>query len=100
LGGLRDTWFSFSAAGAVVYGVNPASAERHRLFMQKLDLPFPLIVDKGGRVSRVFRAGFGPVIRRTVYIIDPEGKVAFARRGAPPVEEMLAIIQQPRSSTP
>lgn len=99
MGGLRDTWFSFAAAGAVVYGVNPASAERHRLFLEKLSLPFPLIVDKGGRVARVFRAGFGPVVRRTFYILDPQSRIAFARRGAPPVEEMLAVIQQGSART-
>lgn len=93
MGGLRDTWFSFAAAGAVVYGVNPASAERHRLFLEKLDLPFPLIVDKGGRVARVFRAGVGPLVRRMVYVIGPDGRVAFSQRGAPPVEEMLKVIQ-------
>lgn len=93
MGGLRDTWFSFAAAGAVVYGVNPASAERHRLFLEKLELPFPLIVDKGGRVARVFRAGVGPLVRRTVYVIAPDGRVALSQRGAPPVEEMLKVIQ-------
>lgn len=91
--GLRDNWLSFAAAGAAVYGVNPASAARHRGFLEKLKLPFPLIVDQGGRVARVFRAGFGPLIRRTVYVIDPEGRIAFARRGAPAVEEILAVIR-------
>jgi thioredoxin-dependent peroxiredoxin len=85
---------SFAAAGAVVYGVNPASAERHRLFLEKLELPFPLIVDKGGRVARVFRSGVGPITRRTVYVIAPDGRIAFARRGAPPAEEILAVIGQ------
>lgn len=75
-----------------MYGVNPASAERHRLFLEKLELPFPLIVDKGGRVARVFRAGLGPLVRRTVYVIDPEGRIAFARRGAPEPAEILAVI--------
>lgn len=92
MGGLRDTWFSFAAAGAVVYGVNPASAERHRSFLEKLSLPFPLIVDRGGRVARAFRAGVGPVVRRTVYVLDPEGRIALSRRGTPPVEEMLRVI--------
>jgi thioredoxin-dependent peroxiredoxin len=82
-----------------VYGVNPASAARHRVFLEKLSLPFPLIVDQGGRVARVFRAGLGPLVRRTVYVIDPEGRIAFARRGAPAVEEILAVIP-PGSSRP
>lgn len=82
-----------------MYGVNPASAARHRLFLEKLKLPFPLIVDKGGRVARVFRSGAGPVIRRTVYVIDPDGRIAFARRGAPSAAEILAVIP-PGSARP
>ena len=75
-----------------MYGVNPQSSDVHGRFAAKLDLPFPLIVDKGGRVARVFRSGWGPLVRRTVYVIAPDGHIAFAERGAPPVSDILAVI--------
>lgn len=93
LGALRDGWKELQAAGARVYGVNPASGERHLSYAKKLDLPFPLIVDNGNRVARVFRSNWGPVVRRTVYVIAPDGCIAFAERGAPPVERVLNAMK-------
>jgi len=75
-----------------VYGVNPASDASHRRYIEKLRLGFPLIVDTGGRIARAFRAGIGPLVRRTVYVIAPDGTIAFSKRGAPPAGEILAII--------
>lgn len=82
----------FHEARAIVYGVNPASDASHRRYVEKLRLRFPLIVDTGGRIARVFRAGIGPLVRRTVYVIAPDGTIAYSKRGAPAVEEILAVI--------
>jgi peroxiredoxin len=75
-----------------VYGVNPANEASHKLYAEKLKLSFPLIVDTGGRVSRAFRSGWASVVRRTVYVISPDGRIAYSKRGAPPVEEILSAI--------
>ncbi len=80
-------------AGAVVYGVNPAAAGSHSRFAQKLSLPFPLIVDRGGRIARLYRAGLWLLVRRTVYVISPQGAIAAAWRGAPPVEQILGSLR-------
>jgi peroxiredoxin len=79
-------------AGAVVYGVNPAAAASHTKFARKLSLPFPLIVDHGGHIARLYKAGLWLLVRRSVYVVTPDGTVAAAWRGAPPVEEILAAI--------
>ncbi len=75
-----------------MYGVNPASDASHRKYVEKLRLKYPLIVDTGGRIARLFRCGWGPAVRRTVYVISPDSKIAYSKRGAPPVEEILAAI--------
>jgi len=75
-----------------VYGVNPASEASHRRYVEKLCLRFPLIVDAGGRIARVFRSGWGPAVRRTVYVISPDAKIVYSKHGSPPVEEILAAI--------
>ncbi len=90
---LNGSYSELQDAGAIVYGVNPATDASHRKYIEKLSLKFPLIVDAGGRIARAYRAGWGPLVRRTVYVISPDLKIAFAKRGAPPVEEILAVIK-------
>ena len=75
-----------------MYGVNPASDESHRRYVEKLNLRFPLIVDTGGRVARAFRAGWAGVTRRTVYVISPDSRIVFSERGTPAVNAILAAI--------
>ncbi len=73
---------------AVVYGVNPGSAESHKKFIDKNLLEFPLLVDPGQEVARLYSAN-GIFVKRTVYLIDPEGVVRFAKRGMPSPLEIL-----------
>lgn len=77
----------------MVYGVNPASAESHAAFAARLALPFPLLVDEGGRIARAWRAGLWRIVRRTVYVVTPEGRIGAAWRGDPPVEDILRAIR-------
>jgi peroxiredoxin Q/BCP len=77
----------------MVYGVNPASAESHARFAARLALPFPLLVDEGGRVARAWRAGLWRIVRRTVYVVTPEGRIGAAWRGEPPVEHILSALR-------
>ncbi len=90
---LRDEWKQLTAAGAVVYGVNPGSGLSHRQFVKKHGFPFPLLVDAGGRIARRYRSGFWRFVRRTVYVLSPRGRVVFSRRGSPPVAEILAAVK-------
>jgi peroxiredoxin Q/BCP len=87
----RDEWDRILAKGAVVLGINPQSAESHRKFIQKQQYPFPLLVDKGKEVAKLYHAG-GFIVRRTVYLIDKNGIIRFAERGKPAPERVLASI--------
>jgi peroxiredoxin Q/BCP len=78
----RDEWDRVRSKGCTVLGVNPQSAESHRKFIGKYRYPFPLLVDKGKSVARLYNAS-GPVIRRTVYLIGDDGRIKFAQRGKP-----------------
>lgn len=86
---LRDNWARLRDGNISVFGINPQSAESHRAFRAKYTLPFPLLVDKGKQVASLYRAA-GPIIRRTVYVISPEGRIVYARRGKPSPAEVLA----------
>jgi peroxiredoxin Q/BCP len=86
----RDSWAAVQAANAVVFGVNPARGTRHDQFRKKHDLPFPLLVDEGQKVARLYKSNGGLVPRRTVYLIGPDGLIRYARRGKPEPAEVLA----------
>lgn len=90
---LRDEWPHFDANHAVIFGVNPASQQRHHQFADRHHFPFPLIADARGKIAAAFgcRGLFG-MIRRTVYVVDRQGRIAFAQRGNPsPAEIMKAL---------
>lgn len=76
----------------MVYGVNPAGPASHTRYVEKLGLPFALLCDKGGRIAFQYKAGFGPIVRRTVYVIGPDQAIAAAWRGTPPVSAILASL--------
>jgi peroxiredoxin len=85
------------SVGAHVFGVNPAEAESHRAFAEKLGLPFPLLTDRGASVCRQFRCSLllpvGTRIIRTVYLINPDRKIRLANRGAPNVAAVIRSIE-------
>jgi len=88
----RDNWARAGSLNAAVYGVNPQSAESHRSFRGRYGLPFPLLVDEGQKVAALYRAN-GWIVKRTVYLIGPDGTIRYARRGRPSPDEVLALIR-------
>jgi thioredoxin-dependent peroxiredoxin len=85
----RDHWNDAKKKNAVVYGVNPWSASSHLKFRDKFRFPFPLLVDAGQKVAALYHAN-GLFIKRTVYLIGPDGVIRFGRRGVPSPDEVLA----------
>ena len=77
--------------GVEVFGVNPQSAKSHDSFSRKFQSPFPLLVDKGRHVAKLYNAS-GLIVKRTVYRIGPDGVIRFAQRGMPKPSEVLAAL--------
>ena len=80
----RDSYPEFAAQDAIIIGVSPDDAERHRKFREAHNLPFKLLVDKDFQVSKAWNTaaertspdgGTAPRIQRGQYVIDKEGKV-------------------------
>ncbi len=84
----RDAWDP--ARNIAIFGVNPQSAASHKRFREKFRFPFPLLIDKGRRVAALYHAN-GLMVKRTVYLIGPDGVIRYSRRGKPQVEEVLAV---------
>jgi len=85
----RDRWEVARTRGVEVFGVNPQSAEKHGQFRRKFGFPFPLLVDRGREIAKLYHAN-GLIVKRTVYLIGPDGVIRFARRGMPSASEVLA----------
>ena len=81
----------FNAAGIQPFGVNPASIESHKGYVEKFRFNFPLLSDPDRAIARAYHAlkDDDRGIQRTVYVIGPNGVVRFAQRGAPPVDEIV-----------
>lgn len=85
----RDSWEDVRSRNAVVYGINAQDAASHSRFVGNRRLPFPLLVDKGQKTGELYHTR-GLLVKRTVYLIGPDGKIRFARRGKPSPAEVLA----------
>jgi thioredoxin-dependent peroxiredoxin len=89
----RDQWADVNARNTVVFGVNPARSEAHQKFCKKYGFPFPLLIDEGQKIAKLYQAAGWFAPRRTVYLIGPDGTVRYARRGKPSPDEVLAAAR-------
>ena len=89
---MRDEIAKFKNADMQPFGVNPAGVDSHRSYVEKMKFNFPLLSDPDRAIARVFAAlkDDGKGIQRTVYVIGKDGTIRFARRGAPPVDDIVA----------
>ena len=89
---MRDEISEFRKAGVQPVGVNPASVAAHAKYAAKMQFGVPLLSDADRSIAEAYHAlklgGFG--IQRTVYVVDRDGTIAFAARGAPPPSEIIA----------
>jgi peroxiredoxin Q/BCP len=85
----RDRWSAAQQKNTLVFGVNPQSAKSHAKFRVKSRLPFPLLVDEGQKTGELYHTR-GLMAKRTVYLIGPDGRIRYAKRGMPDPDEVLA----------
>ena len=82
---LRDRYSSFKKRNIAVIGVSKDSEKSHTSFIEKYDLPFPLISDTDKKVQIAYgvwqekvmygRKTMGTV--RTTFVISPEQKISY-----------------------
>ncbi|MEQ1949043.1 MAG: peroxiredoxin [Bryobacteraceae bacterium] len=85
----RDRWSDAQARNTVVFGVNPQGERSHTKFREKHKLPFPLLIDNGQAMGEKYKTR-GLIVKRTVYLIGPDGVIRYAKRGVPKPSEVLA----------
>ena len=92
---LRDDLGQFDAKGAAVIAVNPAGVESHDNYTRKFQFNFPLLSDPDRSIAQAYCTlkEDGKSIQRTVYIIDRQGVVRYAKQGMPKSAELLQVLE-------
>jgi peroxiredoxin Q/BCP len=73
----RDNYTQYQDKEMVVLGVSMDDRDSHKLFKEKYGLPFQLIVDTDGAITKAYDVEGGGYSKRVTYIIDGEGKITF-----------------------
>lgn len=102
--GFRDAYQDFEKAGAVVLGVSTDSVKKHDKFVEKFQLPFPLLADEDksivesygvwGKKKFMGREYLGT--NRVTFLINPKGRIKKIWPAVKPDEhaaEVLAAIR-------
>jgi peroxiredoxin Q/BCP len=98
--GIRDAWGELGNRAAV-YGVSIDPVKKHRKFIDKYGLPFPLICDEDRRIVEAYgvwveksmygKQYFGT--ERTTFVIDEAGRIAAVFPQVKPAEHVGRLLE-------
>jgi peroxiredoxin Q/BCP len=99
--GLRDAWGEFSKK-AEIFGVSIDPIKKHRQFIDKFDLPFPLLSDDTKKIVEdygvwVEKSMYGKKYmgtERSTFVIDPKGKIKAILRKVKPAEHVEQLLAE------
>jgi peroxiredoxin Q/BCP len=95
LSAFRDDIDQFGELDAAVVTVNPASVAAHERWAAKMGFNFPLLSDPDRQVCAAYQVlkENGKSVQRTVYIVDKQGVIRYAKQGMPPDSELLEVLR-------
>jgi peroxiredoxin Q/BCP len=99
--GIRDRRADYDRAGARVVGVSPDTVTAQRKFAVKYDLDFTLLADENHEVADLYgvwgeKKMYGKTymgVRRSTFIVDPEGMVAHVIPKASPKTHDEVVLE-------
>jgi peroxiredoxin Q/BCP len=94
----RDVFDRYTRLGVTIFGVSQDSASSHRRFSERERLPFPLVADEDGRITRAYGVpSHIGLASRVTFLIDASGRVANVWPDVDPgvnAREVLAAIEK------
>lgn len=72
----RDAYDEYKGKDMVVLGVSMDDEASHKAFTEKYGLPFQLLADVDGNITKAYGVDGGGYAKRVTYIIDSEGKIS------------------------
>lgn len=104
---IRDEWKAFKRLKLKVLGISTDPVKKHASFVEKFQLPFPLLADEEKQVvnkygvwglkkfmGREYEGTF-----RKSFLIDPEGKIAKVYEKVKPTEHAVEVLTDLRALT-
>ncbi|HIK18344.1 MAG TPA: thioredoxin-dependent thiol peroxidase [Leptolyngbyaceae cyanobacterium M33_DOE_097] len=96
----RDLYDEFQANDVVVLGVSTDDAKSHQKFATKFNLPFPLLIDEGGKVAETYdsyglKKFMGKEymgISRSTFVIDADGKIEKIYKKVKPEQHAQEVL--------
>ncbi|MGB3536238.1 MAG: peroxiredoxin [Microcoleaceae cyanobacterium] len=71
----RDNYKDYEGKDMVVLGVSMDDEASHKAFKEKYGLPFNLLVDSDGAITKAYDVEGGGYSKRVTYIINGEGMI-------------------------
>jgi len=98
--GIRDSWKAIKETGAHLFGVSIDGEKSHAKFIQKFDLPFPLLSDTDKSIVGAYgvwveKSMYGKKYmgtERTTFVIDAKGKIAAIFPKVKPAEHADLVL--------
>ncbi|NEO26401.1 MAG: peroxiredoxin [Kamptonema sp. SIO4C4] len=72
----RDNYSQYQDKEMVVLGVSRDDEASHKLFKEKYGLPFSLLADEDGTITKAYDADGGNYAKRVTYLINGEGVIS------------------------
>ena len=92
----KNDYADILAMNTTILGINTDNNESHRYFINKHQLPFPLLSDETGAICKQYGTLFklGPIkfCKRHSFIIDPDGNIAKIYRKVKPAQHSQQVI--------
>lgn len=73
--GFRDNYQEYQNKDMVVLGVSRDDQASHKMFQEKYGLPFQLLADPDGTITKAYDVDGGGYAKRVTYIINAEGVI-------------------------
>ena len=72
----RDSYTAYQGKDIVVLGVSMDDEASHQRFTEKFSLPFPLLADVKGELTKAYDVDGGSYSKRVTYVIDGNGTIS------------------------
>ena len=73
----RDNYAEYQGKEIIVLGVSMDDEASHKAFTEKYGLPFQLLADTDGAITKAYDVEGGGYSKRVTYIINSEGMISY-----------------------